>query len=135
MTFVNTFFSSEKGLVLFLLVLLLYHFACMFQPHMGLFYDEAYYAHWAESFSLGYYSKPPVVAWVIKVTTSLFGNTDWSVKLGSPILYTASSWIVFKIGNHLFDKKVGLLASLIFASTPIIGFNSLFITTDAPLLF
>jgi hypothetical protein len=129
------FSFSEKNLAIFLVLLFVYHVACIFQPHFGLFYDEAYYAHWAEDFAFGYYSKPPVVAWVIGVTSALFGDSDLAVKVGSPILYTAGSWLVYLLAKKCTSPPAAILSSVIFSSTLIVGFNSLFITTDAPLIF
>lgn len=135
MSATDSSFLNEKSLCFVLAALFIYHILCMQQPHMGLFYDEAYYAHWSENIAFGYYSKPPVVAWLIALTSHLFGNSDWAIKLGSPVLYTASAWLVYLLGRKLADRQVGVIASLVFISTPIIGFNSLFITTDAPLIF
>jgi hypothetical protein len=40
----------------------------------GLYPDEAQYWFWAKHLAFGYYSKPPLVAWLIALTTALFGN-------------------------------------------------------------
>ncbi|MFL0810441.1 MAG: glycosyltransferase family 39 protein [Agarilytica sp.] len=127
--------STKNFLIAWLSLIALYRILVTAQQHMGLFFDEAYYFHWAQLLDWGYYSKPPMVAWCIAVTTQLFGATDVSVKLASPILYSLSAWVVFLIGRKLDDERTGLIAALIFSTAPIVGFNSLFITTDAPLFF
>lgn len=100
-----------------------------------LFYDEAYYLGWAQTPDWGYYSKPPVVAWVIALTTGLFGNAEWAVKLGAPVLYSLTAIILYFSARKLAGDKAGLYSGLIFLLMPLVAFNSLFITTDAPLLF
>jgi 4-amino-4-deoxy-L-arabinose transferase-like glycosyltransferase len=103
---------------------------------MPLFYDEAYYHYWSENLAWGYYSKPPVVAWLIALTTGLLGGaSELSVKLGAPVLYMLTAVIIYFSANQLFDRKVAELSALVFITAPIITFNSMFITTDAPLLF
>src|ERR1700680_1577978 len=39
----------------------------------GLYPDEAQYWFWAQHLELGYYSKPPLVAWLIALTTTMLG--------------------------------------------------------------
>src|SRR6266446_4955373 len=43
-----------------------------------LFPDEAQYWVWSQQLALGYYSKPPLVAWLIALTTGLFGDSERS---------------------------------------------------------
>lgn len=100
-----------------------------------LFYDEAYYLGWAQTPDWGYYSKPPVVAWVIALTTGLFGNAEWAVKLGAPVLYSFTAIVLYLCGRKLAGDRAGLCSGLVFLFMPLVAFNSLFITTDAPLLF
>lgn len=100
-----------------------------------LFYDEAYYLSWASTPDWGYYSKPPMVGWMIALTTGLFGYAEWAVKLAAPLLYCLTAFVLFLINQRLFTAKAGILAALVFLSMPLVSLNSLFITTDAPQLF
>ena len=100
-----------------------------------LFFDEAYYFGWSQILDWGYYSKPPMVAWLIRVTTDLFGSSEWVIKLASPFLYSITALILFSIGQRLHSTRAGIYAGLLFLTMPLVSFNSLFITTDAPLLF
>ncbi|WP_428034269.1 glycosyltransferase family 39 protein [Amphritea sp.] len=105
-----------------------------------LFYDEAYYLGWAQTPDWGYYSKPPMVGWLIALTTAIFGNAEWAVKLASPLLYSAAAIMIYltaaRFSNHKDTAtKAALFSGAIFLLMPLIGFNSLFITTDAPLIF
>lgn len=126
---------SWQGVTLFILMLTLYRILSISQGHVSLFYDEAYYYHWSLNPDWGYYSKPPMVAWIISITTSLLGDNDFAVKFGAPVLYSLTAGIIYKIGKNLWNPKAAACAALVFCSAPLVGFNSLFITTDAPLLF
>src|SRR6202011_3961474 len=44
------------------------------------FPDEAQYWVWSQQLALGYYSKPPLVAWLIASTTGLFGDSELAVR-------------------------------------------------------
>ena len=100
-----------------------------------LFFDEAYYYGWSQQLDWGYYSKPPVVAWLIRLTTDLFGNAEWAIKLASPVLYSLTGGVLYAIGKRLAGAQAGFYSAVIFLTMPLVSFNSLFITTDAPLLF
>ncbi len=131
-------YLKENSHVVFFVVLLLisiYRILVISQEHFALFYDEAYYYHWSLTPDFGYYSKPPVVAWLIYLTTSLFGTSVLSVKLASPLLYSATAYIIYKTGCLIKQRENGVIAGLVFLTAPVVGFNSEFITTDAPLLF
>jgi 4-amino-4-deoxy-L-arabinose transferase-like glycosyltransferase len=126
---------SPRILLVWLIALTAYRILSLLQPHMGLFFDEAYYFHWSQQLDWGYYSKPPMVAWVIACTTALLGNGELPIKVGAPILYSATAWIVYLMGKKLANERVGVLSGLVFSGVPLVCFNSMFITTDAPLLF
>lgn len=126
---------SWQGITLFIVLLTLYRILSITQGHVSLFYDEAYYYHWSLNPDWGYYSKPPMVAWIINVTTALFGDNDFAVKCSAPVLYGLTAGIIYKIGKILWNPKAAACSALIFCSAPLVGFNSLFFTTDAPLLF
>lgn len=118
-----------------LALLTVYRIIVILQPHLSLFYDEAYYYHWSLTPDLGYYSKPPMVAWFIYLSTAIAGHTVLGVKLSAPLLYSASAYLIYKIGQYCANQKAGVYAGLIFITAPVVGFNSEFITTDAPLIF
>src|SRR5260370_28461791 len=53
--------------------------------------DEAQYWIWSRELAWGYFSKPPLIAWVIALTTPLFGDTDLAAKIPAPLFYAATS--------------------------------------------
>jgi 4-amino-4-deoxy-L-arabinose transferase-like glycosyltransferase len=97
--------------------------------------DEAQYWSWSEDLDFGYFSKPPMIAWIIALTTGLFGESEWAIRLSSPLIHAGTSLIVFVLGRDLYDERVGLWASLIYLTMPAVFFSSGLITTDVPLLF
>ena len=97
--------------------------------------DEAQYWSWSRQLDLGYFTKPPLIAWLIAATTSLFGNDEWGVRLAAPIIHAATGIVVCLIGRALFNPKVGFWAALLYATLPGVSFSALIISTDVPLLF
>ncbi len=99
-----------------------------------LFPDEAQYWVWSQQLALGYYSKPPLVAWLIALTTGLFGDSEFAVRLSAPLLHAGAAVFVYGIGARLYDRRVGFWSALTYASLPGVSVSAFIISTDAPLL-
>jgi len=99
-----------------------------------LFPDEAQYWVWSQRLALGYYSKPPLVAWLIAATTALFGDSEFAVRLAAPILHAGAAIFVYGIGTRLYDPRVGFWSALTYASLPGVSVSAFIISTDAPLM-
>jgi 4-amino-4-deoxy-L-arabinose transferase-like glycosyltransferase len=100
----------------------------------GLYPDEAQYWFWAKHPALGYYSKPPFVAWSIALTTGLFGDSEFAIRVAAPLLTAGVAVFVYAIGTRLYDRRVGLWAAIAFATLPGASVAAWVISTDAPLL-
>ncbi|HTC18195.1 MAG TPA: glycosyltransferase family 39 protein, partial [Stellaceae bacterium] len=100
----------------------------------GLYPDEAQYWFWSRHLELGYYSKPPLVAWLIALTTAIFGNGEFGVRLSAPLLHALATGFVYLIGKRLYDRRVGFWAALAYASMPAVSLSAFLISTDAVLM-
>lgn len=100
----------------------------------GLYPDEAQYWFWAQSPALGYYSKPPLIAWLIALTTGLFGDGEFAVRLSAPLLHAVAAGFVFATAARLYDSRTGLWAALAYATLPGVSLSAFLISTDAVLL-
>ncbi|HEY1794575.1 MAG TPA: glycosyltransferase family 39 protein [Stellaceae bacterium] len=100
----------------------------------GLYPDEAQYWFWAQHLALGYYSKPPLVAWVIRLSTAILGDGEFGVRAAAPLVHAATALIVYAIGTRLYDRRVGFWAALGYATLPGTSLSSFIISTDAVLL-
>ena len=99
-----------------------------------LFFDEAQYWAWSEDPALGYFSKPPLIAWIIGAATTACGADKSCVRLPSPLLHTATALAVFWLGRRLYDARIGALSALAFATLPGVSLSAGLISTDVPLL-
>src|SRR5215471_6282655 len=105
----------------------------LLQP-ADLYPDEAQYWFWAQHPALGYYSKPPLVAWLIALTTGLLGDTEFAIRLSAPLLHAGTAVFVYTIATRLYDSRIGLWSALAYASLPGASISAFIISTDAPLL-
>ena len=96
--------------------------------------DEAQYYAWSRELAAGYYSKPPLIAWIIAGSTALFGTGEWAVRMWSPLTHGLAALFVFAAGRTLFDARTGAWAALTYVLLPGIVVSSAVASTDALLL-
>jgi 4-amino-4-deoxy-L-arabinose transferase-like glycosyltransferase len=100
----------------------------------GLYPEEAQYWFWAKHLAFGYYSKPPLVAWLIALTTAAFGDGELAIRLSAPLLTAGAAIFVYAIGARLYDRRIGAWSAIAYASLPGASVAAWVISTDAPLL-
>jgi hypothetical protein len=100
-----------------------------------LFFDEAQYWVWGNEPAFGYFSKPPLLAWTIGLFTGACGDSEFCVRLASPVLHTGTAIFVFLTASFLFDARTGFWSALTYALLPAVSLSSQIISTDVPLLF
>ena len=99
-----------------------------------LFFDEAQYWSWSRQLALGYYSKPPMIAWLIRAATEVCGAGEACVRLPAPILHALTAIIIFFAGSSLYGRLTGFWAAVLYATLPAVSLSSAIISTDVPLL-
>lgn len=112
----------------------LWRLVVLFGDPFNLSFDEAQYWAWAQDPAFGYFSKPPMVAWVIALTTSIGGDGEAWVRLGSTFAHFGTALTLFFIGRTLYGPRVGLWSSVVYATLPGVAVSSLIISTDPFLL-
>ncbi len=100
-----------------------------------LFVDEAQYWSWAQTPAAGYYSKPPLIAWIIAASTAVCGDGEFCVRLPATVLHLGTASVVFLAARQLYSAEVGFWSALVYATLPAVSLSSGIISTDVPLLF
>lgn len=131
----QTLLESRRGRVLMgLLLLLLARVVYIFVCPLNLIPDEAYYWDWSRQLDVSYYSKPPLIAWLIAAATAIGGDSEFAIRLPAALLGTLGLWIVYELGRCMYRHEVGVRALLIVAVTPGTLTLCLLMTIDAPFL-
>src|SRR5882757_9889260 len=99
-----------------------------------LYPDEAQYWFWSLHPALGYYSKPPLVAWVIALTTRAFGDSEFGIRLAAPLLHAIAAAFVYGIAARLYNRRTGFWSALAYITLPGVSLSAFLISTDAVLL-
>jgi 4-amino-4-deoxy-L-arabinose transferase-like glycosyltransferase len=140
----DTSINQPKRTVIFtlgvLVALVLLRFVSGFIWPIPLQLDEAQYLGWSRDLALGYYSKPPMISWVLATNLQICdvfrigpveacARLSQSLALGLAAIFSGfAAWELFK------DKAIAFTSVLLLSSSPLFGFYSLFATTDAWLL-
>ncbi len=127
--------ENYKNLLIILLAVLFYRIYILYTLPYQLYFDEAYYWFWSRNFDFGYYSKPPMVAWIIRLSTSLCSNSEFCIKLPFAFLYFFSSIFIYLAAKEIYDKKVAFYSSILFFTLPSVFLSSIIAATDGVFLF
>lgn len=106
--------------------------AIRFSP-LQLYADEAQYWVWSQHLAFGYFTKPPLIAWIVWLTTRL-GDAEPVVRLSSPLLHAAASIFIFLAANRLYDPRTALFSLLVYALMPAVQLGSFVVSTDTPMI-
>ena len=115
-------------------ILLAVRLVALYFNTTDLFFDEAQYWSWSLQPAFGYYSKPPMIAWLIGLSTAVCGTSEFCVRLPSPLIHTVTAIAVFLVGARLYGARVGFWCGVVFATLPGVSFSAGLISTDVALL-
>ncbi|WP_374317655.1 ArnT family glycosyltransferase [Aquabacterium sp.] len=133
--------KQSAGWALFVLLaglLTLYRLWAVQHSGISLFFDESQYWDWSRRMDWGYYSKPPMVAAEIWLSTALLGSGVLGVKTLSMLLYPLTAGVLAGLARALWPGEVGVrsgwVAAALFLTMPLVGLLGMVVSTDGPLL-
>lgn len=98
--------------------------------------DEAQYWDWSRRLDLSYYSKGPVIAYLIRASCSIFGDTMPAVRFPALVLAAGTSLCIYWLTLKLFSSdRLALGAVLIGAIVPLYTAGGTLMTIDPPFFF
>ena len=123
--------NSGKLLLALAAILLAWRFWVV--PHAGitLYVDEAQYWTWAQALDWGYFSKPPGIAALIALSTTLFGDGIVGVKALAMLCYPLAAGFCWAIAGRLYDQRVAFWSAVAILTLPMFAWLGLFVSTDA----
>jgi dolichol-phosphate mannosyltransferase len=96
--------------------------------------EETYYWNYSRHLDFGYLDHPPMVAWLIRLGTALFGQTEFGVRAGALCCGVVTSVFVYKLARNLFGEASAVAALLLAQALPYFFLSGLLTTPDAPLV-
>ena len=117
------------------IVLLFYTIFNLFANQFVNFYsDETYYWLWSKKLGFSYFDHPPMVAYMIKMTT-LFSDDPMFVRLSAVLMVSGSAYLLYALAKKMFDVQVATYTFYVFLSSILILVGSTLITPDIPQMF
>ncbi|WP_297434477.1 glycosyltransferase family 39 protein [Sulfurimonas sp.] len=117
------------------LVLIIYTlFNAIANNFIPMYSDESYYWLWSKKLALSYFDHPPMIAYIIKLTT-LFSDDLFFVRLGAALLVSATAYMLYLLSKKIFNEKSAIYTFYIFLSSILVIAGSTLITPDIPLMF
>ena len=124
----------EEPRIFYYLAGLLFLLNCIQAFFTDLIYDEAYYWHYAQDLSWGYFDHPPMVALLIKISSFISGG-ELGVRFMSCVLSIATIFVLWScIDNPEKRKYIPHFYLLVFSIT-LLNAYGFFTLPDTPLLF
>jgi dolichol-phosphate mannosyltransferase len=105
--------------------------ACM--GSIDLIPEEAYYWNYAQHLDWSYLDHPPMVGWLIWLSTYLLGKSELSVRLPSLFSWAVAAVFMFRWTHSLFGRDAAFRCVLLLAVLPVYFGFGFFMTPDAPL--
>lgn len=118
----------------FVLALTAWRIGALGVSDLDLFFDEAQYWFWAKNPAFGYFSKPPVTAWLIGLSTAVAGDTEFGVRLFAPLCYAVTAALGAGIAAAVYDRRAAAWTAVTLATLPGISLSAQIASTDVPLL-
>ncbi|RMF88982.1 MAG: phospholipid carrier-dependent glycosyltransferase [Nitrospinota bacterium] len=126
----------EWALLAFLMVLTGFRLWYIGQEFLDLAPDETHYWEWSRALDLSYYSKGPLVAYIIAFWTAIAGNTPLGVRLGAVVLSVGTTLLTYRLTWEILrDRRLALFTTLLLHIVPLYAAGALLMTIDPPLIF
>ena len=77
-----------------------------------------------------YFEKPPLLYWMQAGMMSWFGVNEWALRVPTAIMAGVGCLSTYATGRFLFDRRTGVLAALLLATSPLYFVMARSITTD-----
>lgn len=118
-----------------LLCLLFGRLAYSFFCPLELSGDEAYYWDWGRSLDWGYFSKPPLIAWLMAFGEQFLGGSAFALRSLAAVFGTGGLLACYLLAKSLFGERTAFFALAALVCSPANAALNLIITIDAPLVF
>ena len=67
-----------------------------------LFVDDAQYWFWGQELAWGYYSKPPLIGWILRASTEIGSDAPFWIRLPMPLIHAATAVVVALVARRLY---------------------------------
>ncbi|MCI0469086.1 MAG: glycosyltransferase family 39 protein [Nitrospirae bacterium] len=134
-------------LSVFLIAISLFRIYYIARGPLDLGPDEAHYWEWSRRLDWSYYSKGPMIAYLIYAGTTIFGVSIVGIRIMAVIFSALSSLFLYKLAVSMFSgkecppdkdgqvRRLALVSAILFNIVPIFSIFGVIFTIDSPFIF
>jgi dolichol-phosphate mannosyltransferase len=116
------------GLIIYAITLRL-----LFVGSVELLPEETYYWNYSRHLDIGYLDHPPLVAWLIRLGTAVFGQSPFGIRCGALFCGVITSVYTYRLTRNLFGESSALAALVLAQVLPYFFLSGLLMTPDTGL--
>lgn len=91
---------------------------CIIAVYTDLGNDEVYYRMYAQQLQWNYFDHPPMVGWLIRLTTvNLWLDNELFIRLGAISSAAITTWLLYLCGKKINTEYTGFLAASLYTAT------------------
>lgn len=123
---------KKERAIIYLIFIILFHLSFWFfiSSKLTIHPDEADHWVWSQHLSWGYYEHPPMIAFIIRFFTTIFGDTWFAIELCSQSLSILTMIFLFLFSKELFGWGAALVSIIALESMPLFFIGSTILTID-----
>src|SRR5258708_2810254 len=110
-------------------------FRLWYSTHLELVGDEAYYWLWSRHPDICYLDKGPMIAWLIRAGTAIFGQTVFGVRFFAVVLAGGTGLAIFLLACRLFSARVAFWSVVVASILPLFAVGASLMTIDTVYVF
>ncbi len=124
-----------KSVVLLHLFVSIIRVLYVLSGHIDLSTEEAQYWLWSKHLDFSYYSKPPLIAYINAISTSILGNTEIGVRINAILIGFLVGIVTYIFARYVFkNEKIAFFCSFFLTGVLAYDIASVIFLTDTPLL-
>ncbi len=119
----------------FVIVLTVYSSALrlLYAGSVDLMPEETYYWSYSRHLDIGYLDHPPLVAWLVRMSTAVLGQTEFAVRAGAIVCGALTSFFAYRLTRNVFGDAAALASLALTQALPFFFLAGLLMTPDSPL--
>ena len=108
---------------------------CLMAPFNLLAFDTYYYWDWSRHLDWSYFDGPPLVAYLIRMMSFLFGHAVYGLAFTAILCTALTARVLFKTARLLLDEPSCYIVTLLWLTSPLITQDLLVqLTYDTPMM-
>jgi Dolichyl-phosphate-mannose-protein mannosyltransferase len=99
--------------------------------------DEAHYWEWSRRLDWSYYSKGPGIAWLIWLSTTILGHSEFAIRIPAAIAAALGTIAIARVTKEHFvqskgDQRLVFISAVLYACVPGFAVAAMIMTIDSP---